>query len=160
MGEAWWGQIFLFLSEYTVYYYSLILQFINCNVINLHSPINSRRRAEKFAAAEATAARWSAFAGGGGGGGINFSAARRRGVARRGSLLPVRTGNRLLSVQKSLGKLTWVLLRPTSTLKSLPVITMHSWWWLYKCSIDDKGVTNCSGLSAEKIYTDFSLLSA
>jgi len=47
-------QHFGFLSEYTVYCYSLILQFINCNVINLHNTVNSRRCADQLSPAAST----------------------------------------------------------------------------------------------------------
>ena len=81
MGEASCGNILDFCQNtqfiVTVLFYSPL------TIINLHSTVNSRRRAEKFTAA-AAAARRSAF--GGGGGGVNLSASRRCGVARRGSL--------------------------------------------------------------------------
>ena len=69
MGEASCGNILDF-SQNTVYCYSSVLHFINCNKFTLHSKLKAARR--------------SAFVGGG----VNFSAARRRGVARRGSLTP------------------------------------------------------------------------
>ena len=59
---AW--QHFGFLSEYAVYCYSSIIQFINCNKCTQHSKLAAARRSVFVV-----------------GGGVNFSAARRRGVA-------------------------------------------------------------------------------